>query len=228
MQYNTLRNINDCKLISTGENVCKLSEPIFSLHSKPICETDLLSASRIPASCDTRISHLNSEIWHKLNARNSWIYVLPTLTHVTINCKQSAPEDLVLSKTGILSLAPACKAYTSTTILTSSYNNLTSNFTQVIPKVDILQDDCCLPHKDNISELSLTKLHISNLNIDDLQLASHKLDDISKLADELSRHKLTKSHLSWYSYVTYILLMKTTHKDILMRLQVVVRHLPIV
>lgn len=207
MQYNTLSNINDCKLISTGENLCKLSEPIFSLHTKPICETDLLSAFRIPASCDTRISHLKSEIWHKLSNRNAWIYILPTPTHITINCKQRAPEDHLLIKTGILSLEPACKAYTSTTILTSSFNNLTSNFTQMIPKVDISQDDCCLPHKDNISELSLTKLHISNLNIDDLQLASHKLDDISKIADELSRHEITKTRISWYSYITYILVL---------------------
>lgn len=186
LQYCTINNLEKCKEISIKDYICQHIEPLSSVHVKPVCETELLFVkSSIPKSCDTRVSVIEGEIWHRLRESNQFIYILPNPTTITVNCKGQSPVDATLLKTGIISLSTGCKAFTSTTILTTFDRTFKSEFISVLPEFDIITDDCCNKVKPNESHVHLIPLRSNNLNLEELKVASHKLDHISKLAKNL-------------------------------------------
>lgn len=203
LHYTLMQEIINCKSLSETSYICENTEPMFSTHTKPICETELLFfEEHIPQSCDKRIVQLSSEIWHKLDNKNQWVFVLPKTNIITISCQNKETfKDISVSGSGILELKPKCKAYTPSTILLAN-TVYTSNYTSILPKFDIV-NDCEEIQNANFSELKLQTISNTKFNLDSLDVASHKLDTISKLADEmLSRHKLQK-HVSVLTYILY-------------------------
>ena len=158
---------------------------VYSFISRQICETQLLNKGReIPNSCDVRIIPGTFEIWHKLSQPNTWVYVLPKPTDITINCLDKKPINLFLNQTGILTLVSNCKLYTSSSILISESTVHESSFNSIIPEFDLL-NDCCQKlnfSKNASTEQLLQFLPLSPVSLDSesLKIASHKLDDICK------------------------------------------------
>lgn len=207
LQYSLLSDFQKCKKLSPINFICEQTEPIYSVHVKPICETELLFSNfKIPNSCDTRLSLINDDIFHRLHESNSWMYVLPTPTSVTINCKKLNPIDVQISRTGIITLKSSCKAYTRSTVLTTIDQTYHSDFISILPTIDIIADDCCIKNNErNLSQFHLTPLKSNDLNIEELKLASHKLNKINEMAEQLSNDNSLINKLYNNSYFSYII-----------------------
>lgn len=209
LQYTLLENLNDCKFSTELSYICKSAKPIFSTRIKPVCETEFLfSNTFVPKSCDKRIIPLSSEIWHKLEKKNQWIFVLPHVSDITISCGSNAKlYDVRISGSGIFDLTSNCKAFTASTILTAE-SSVMSNYFSILPSFNIT-DDCCEKDKLNISLLHLHSIPTARFNLESLDVASHKLESLTKLADQIANNHSLKRHVSFFTYVLYILLFLT-------------------
>ena len=162
-QYTLLEILKDCKFSPKLSYVCKSLKPIFSTSVKPVCETEFLfSNSQVPESCDKRIIVLTKEIWHKLDKKNQWIFVLPKVSDVTISCGLNSKfYDVTVSGSGTFNLAPNCKAFTSSTILTAE-SSFMSNYFSILPTYNITFD-CC--EKENLTFLLYLYMTFLQLNL---------------------------------------------------------------
>lgn len=205
LQYIILDELRNCKLATNNMYICKLTEPMYATHVKPICETELLlSRTEIPDSCDTRVTWITNEIWHKLEKKNQWIYVLPKNCEITISCQgNNKMYDVKLFNLGMLELYPHCKAFTPSTTLIAE-NTFKSNYTAIIPHFNIIEDDCCTRNQVNFTESVIFRhIPIAKLNLDTLHVTSHKLNQISSTIDEMMRRKEVEQKFSFYSYIMY-------------------------
>lgn len=143
-QYTTLSDLNACTTLSTKTLVCSTIPPIYSTYSKPTCETELvLHPTPIPKSCDIRTIQNIAETWEPLAKLNSWLFVLPKETSVTISCRESQPNDYSMNKIGIITLNQDCRLYSTTTILRSKHaNSYQQNYYSYLPAFNISEDEC--------------------------------------------------------------------------------------
>lgn len=179
--YTTLKSHTECKTVQKDRLICPLINPIYNVHTRSICETQLLSKINFNFNyslCDTRISSTDLEIWHKLETSNSWLYVLPKLTDITINCSSHNLINMVLNQTGVITLDKNCKLFTSTTTLISEPINFESAYQAIVPDFEIKLEDCCEKQiKEDVTvNLTLTPLRATNLNKEDLNLVSKKIN----------------------------------------------------
>lgn len=203
--YTTLNSLENCKNIDQSNIICDNNEPLYFTNYRPICETELLSVmSTIPENCDTRTLHTSTEMWHKLITPNSWIYVLPKATDITLSCESKKVTNLILNNTGILTLTANCKVYTSSVMLSSEPIISESSFVPIIPNFEF-DDDCYKKPSNNTKEnLQLTPI-LKNLDTDSLNFASDKLKHLEELSEELSNESFV-SKISNNSYFTFIFL----------------------
>lgn len=216
IQYTILRNLDDCKFLSATFYICKSEEPIFYIKAKPICETELLLHDHLPKSCDKRIVHFSTEIWHKLINKNQWVYLLPESNLVTISCQHiRESQATILSGSGLFELSTKCTAYTTSTILVAS-SIFSSNYSSVLPKFNITSG--LNIHSDKLSNFQLQIIPTSKFNLESLNEASHQLDTVSKLADEIvinqELHKKFNYMLYVLSAICILLLLYTLYRII--------------
>ncbi|XP_072375875.1 uncharacterized protein [Diabrotica undecimpunctata] len=207
--YSNLDNLDACKKLSTEDLICIHHYPIYSTYSRASCETDMLfSPTKIPYSCDIRISQFYTDTWYPLLKRNTWLFILPKPISVTVQCKNNRPEDHMISRTGILTLNADCKVYTSSTILSSykstSFQSVTKS---VLPTINILQDDCCNSSiKFNLTTLYVSPSHIFTLDRENLNIASHKLEVLKNTINEVEQEANSPIQILHNSYFLYFLL----------------------
>lgn len=210
--YTFLENLDGCKTLGNKKLICMTGNPKFSVYTKPSCETDLLSfPSNVPKSCDIRVSHFSTEMWYPLSQENTWLYVLLKPTTITLTCNHQS-EDHILNKTGIVTVDSDCKVYTSTTILTATRKNSPqSNYKSILPKFDIMQDDCCNNNNNtnnvDFSKLRLSPSHLFTLDRENLNFASHKLDQLSETVDKLNEEVSSPVKIFQSSYFAYVLII---------------------
>lgn len=203
--YTTINTLENCKNLDSSSLICEHNEPLYFTNSRPICETELITViTGIPRNCDTRIFHSRTETWHKLISENSWIYIFPKPTDVTLNCESQKTSHLILNNTGILTLNQNCKLYTSSTILTTESKNSDSSFQHIIPTLEL--DEECYKKAHNNKNLNLTLVPIiKNLDTDSLNLASKKLEHLEQMADDITNESFF-AKVSNNSYFSYIIL----------------------
>ncbi|XP_031348048.1 uncharacterized protein LOC116174295 [Photinus pyralis] len=198
-----------CKKFHSYNYLCKQQQPIYLAYRHEICEIKLYrSISKVPSSCDKRITELENSIWTQLTLSNSWIYVIPKEESVTINCKNTNPFDIRLFGVGKISLRKGCKAYSSSAMLIShSIFSDSTIFLEYVPNVD-LDFDCCEDNsnsKINITQINLSKHYkVISRHLDDLNIASHKLDEIDKINDKLRNNIHNQAIVHKYSILAYI------------------------
>lgn len=137
---------------------------------------------------------IKTEIRHKLHNDNKWIFVIPESIEATLNCKTNEPIDIKLEKTGILTLKNKCTLYTANTILVTKHNNYESKYKNIIPSINIIEDNCCKERKLlNFSNPEFIHLHSYNLDRESLKLTSYKLNQIDKLTEKLEINNENKN-----------------------------------
>ena len=185
-------------------------KPIHSTTTQQVCEIQLLfTNTEIPKNCDIKITKLEEDIWHKLTNKNQWLYIVPRVADITLSCQNHMiPQDIKLKNSGILEIQHMCKAYTPTTILASE-NSYESNFTSFFPEFHILDDDCCTKNKINATYLPLLlqQTKTSHVSLENLNVASHRLKDLSRLADKILEDENQQNHVTYYSFSVYIVII---------------------
>ena len=213
--YMTEAELGNCKrLLKTF--ICRQAQPLQRHHTNKCCELSLLlpHTNTIPDECEKRIAKLKTDIWNKLENKNSWIFVLHQSTTITVICdnNHSNVTNIPLEGEGILSLSDNCKGYAGEIMLIPSktyYSKIEKNFT---PDIDICETIC---NDDNISKLNSTLIniknipHISSLNVDELKLASFKLEEIENMANQINFKKYIPSSdsLMFYTIITLIVII---------------------
>lgn len=202
--YATLDIINKCFLLTQESLICDSPDSFHFTHVEPICETDLLtSSSDLLTNCETRITNTKYEIWHKLTKPNSWIYVLPKRTDITISCIDASTVTINLMHTGVLTTKNNCKIYTGSTILIANIIPKESSFQSIIPDITIF-DECCdkTDYKYNDSKLNFIPFQLNNLDSEALKISSHKLDRIEENMNQYTFDKFTNQfhHNSYFVY----------------------------
>lgn len=204
MIYSLLFNLNDCKIISNQTYVCLKTRPLYNTLGHGNCESELLQAHvGIPKSCDIRISSIENEIWYQLNEKNKWLYIVPNFTHITIDCAENGIHDLVLSGTGFFKLTTHCKAYTKsiTLIPVIDFSSSTDSY---LPDFDITLNE---EKSMSIPSFNFIPLHSPISNLDELKTASYKLEQISQLADQLSKKTLAYDKLESHDTLLFVIIV---------------------
>ncbi|CAK9822353.1 Envelope fusion protein [Anthophora retusa] len=201
-QFTFLKELSDCNEYRDEEYVC------YHLHattstSQPICEIELLSphVEKIPSTCTTKTVKARIETWNYI-ARNQWIYVLHEPTTLTIMCEgnEEHMEDVVLQKTGIIHLQPHCKGYTNLFMIEATYET-SKNATYYIPRMNILDDDCCIltPHLRTIESATLKPIHLTNIDLTELKYANKKLNEFDEIITKQINQPFIVTHTKWYT-----------------------------
>jgi hypothetical protein len=198
VRYGQLRDLSSCTKLPESTFMC--SVPVIFLSSqRPICEvrlrTEDLKDIRVPSDCNTKSVKASMEIWHNLNP-NQWIYVVSRPVHATISCQPNTENiiDVTQKRVGIFELQPKCRCYTMTTTLVAS-SNITRNFTNYIPKININHDNCCIEKEDLLESTQMRPLQFDNSDLDALRHAKHKLQQFDEiLAKEVNKPFLAEHH----------------------------------
>jgi len=208
IHYTTFDENQRSQCENLGEvSLCKQTIPILMTHMHNNCEIKLfLKETSSIDLCDKRLITLHNGHFIQLTKSNSWLFAVPKTEMLTISCKdQNAPEDAYLAGTGSITISNNCKAYSPTAILMPTRTK-SSNFTlEFLPPLN-LADLCCdnIKHQSSLNEPILDHGYSKiTLHVQDLNVASHKLDQISHLADQVEKQGKTDSYLRKFSFFTY-------------------------
>lgn len=203
--YSTINTLRSCEVVNQNITICA-NQPVYHTHARPICETELLFSNKgFSKMCESRILKTEVEIWHKLEASNSWLFVLPKITDVTISCPQLTPSTIILDKTGIITIDNNCKLFTSSTTVISGNPNFETSLRAIIPDFTINLETCCESEnkKRNESKLNIIPLQVVDLDKDSLKIANQKLSTLDESADNLLLHSRYSKfyHNSYFTFV---------------------------
>lgn len=176
--------LSKCKT-TTNTIICNHEQPIQ--HVRDSCETMLFrNPKTLPNVCTIKYIKFSHNVWHKLENKNSWLYVT-SKENIIITCKNvTAPLIINVNGTGIFSLENHCEAYTADNeiklvpkrkISTNIYKNYT-------PKLNLSINFDILKNVSN-KDLDNTLFPKENLRIKD---NLNKLTENSKSLDELQSH----------------------------------------
>lgn len=200
--YTLLQDLNSCIEYREQEYLCK-DISIAKRTDQIICETQLLLThiNFIPKDCEKINIKAEIETWKDIK-NNNWLYVLHRPTTITFLCDDSPGhiEDVVLKNTGILRLHKSCKGYTDHFVLQSNSETI-ENFLNIVPNIDIKEDDCCnLNKKLNKSEtISLNPIKLTNIDLNDLRYANKKLEEFDKIVTDQINKPFIITHTHWYT-----------------------------
>ncbi|PNF19010.1 hypothetical protein B7P43_G12398 [Cryptotermes secundus] len=159
---------------------------------------------------NSRINQL--ELWISLK-RNSWIYIVPVPSQMTILCPAQQPTELEIKNSGILSFLLECTGYSDKVMIRSVTSHYVNHTRKDIFPALYLPLDCC--------ENDKTKIHLGKLQLetplknglthnDKLRLVSHKVEDVEKLKEEQEwklKHENSTRQLSLLSSVGAVALV---------------------
>lgn len=165
--YSSLKNFSNCQNLDHLAYICLNSEPIYYTNSRPICEIDLLKSTIIPKNCQVSIINSPFKIWHKLSKPNTWIYVFPKKTDVTLYCFD-IHKTLFLENTGIIQINPECKLFTSSLILLTDKIVINTTYHSPIPKLKLV-NICCINSTKNNMNLNLKPVNPTNFHFETLK-----------------------------------------------------------
>nr|XP_034172623.1 uncharacterized protein LOC117600814 [Osmia lignaria] len=201
-QFTFLNELSNCNEYRDEEYVC------YHLHttastSQAICEIELLSPhiKKIPSTCTTKTIKATIETWNYI-AKNQWIYVLHEPTTLTVMCEegQNHMEDVILQRSGIIHLQPRCKGYTSLFVIEATHE-ISKNATYYVPRMNILDDDCCIltPHLEAIESVTLKPIHLTNIDLTELKYANKKLGEFDEIITKQINQPFIVTHTRWYT-----------------------------
>jgi hypothetical protein len=97
--------------MSNKKIICEQDFRLLISYSASDCEVMMLQPIRtVPKTCTQRILELKETLWIPLKD-NSWIYVAPAMTRMTVLCSDQNPTDIDIEGSGILTFLADCTGY---------------------------------------------------------------------------------------------------------------------
>jgi hypothetical protein len=151
-------DVRKCRKMNNKQIICEQNFPLLISHSASDCEVLMLQPIRtVPKTCAQRILELKETLWIPLKD-NSWIYVAPAITQMTVLCSGQNPTDIEVVGSGILTFLADCTGYGEKAMirsLTSQYVNHTEK--DIIPPLYLPFNRC---------ETSENRIHLDELQLE--------------------------------------------------------------
>lgn len=131
-------NVKKCHRINGTNLLCYLNSPINMVNNDLGCEINLLLNKNVTSNCEFRTERLIEEFWMKLEQPNTYLYTVPKIVPIEIQCSQ-LNETQFLRNSGIISLKPGCKIRTDRVELITFHSiesNFAHNFSSA-PKINV-------------------------------------------------------------------------------------------
>lgn len=199
-----MQGLAGCIEYSTRQYICR-GVHTTKRTEQQTCEVMLLNPhlKNIPETCQTRTINAVIETWHYLK-HNQWLYVLPKPTTLTLVCGHHI-EDVDVHGTGLIQLNQDCKGYTDFIVLETS-SETHSNITHEVPGISIIEDDCCIVSKVNVSgTLHLKPVKLTNVDLSELKYADNKLEELDKIITHQLENPISVTHYRWYTILFSII-----------------------
>lgn len=137
------------KIISGNHHLLKSSNPMYILHSRPSCETICLIQGTIDGElCQHSTKYLSQELWIQLEQQNSYIFILPRTTLVSIRCSEN--DQMKQESIGGIGLlqTDACEISTNYITLPAVHQGK-RNFTSQFRRLNIIHINTTIerPHE---------------------------------------------------------------------------------
>lgn len=131
--------VNKCHRMNDTNLLCYLNSPINMINNNVNCEINLLFNTNITSNCELRTEIMDEEFWVKLEQPNTYLYTLPKIVAIDIQCPHSN-DTLYLQDAGVISLKSGCRIKTNRIELITFHSieayHFPHNFT-LIPKINI-------------------------------------------------------------------------------------------
>lgn len=169
--------VNSCKS-TTSFRICKQSNIVTYKSNANICEIRIFSdyVNDI-SSCKYSYFKLNSEIWHKLHKRNTFIFCVPEKQKIKLNCENFSNISEI-ENVGILTLNDSCSVQTRNVILIAEK----STKTQI---VNLNLENFQFPIPISTYNVSINLTKINQLGSFYTANTLHKLYSIENSIDDL-------------------------------------------
>lgn len=190
------------------KKICKQEQPILSSHIHETCEMKLFTyTAMIPKNCQTKLIHLNSNLWYQLYDQNVWLYTIISPEHVVINCRnETTPFNVQLTGSGLFKLHSACKAFTSQSELQPHETSFSLVHLNYLPPLDLNFDICLNKTTFNNTDFSLYVPSLYSIHdYRHLDLASKSLKEVSDLVDQAERNSSYNTY--HYSFMFYVIII---------------------
>jgi hypothetical protein len=172
--------------MNTKQIICEQDFQLLISHSASDCEVLLLQPIKtVHKTCTQRILELKETLWIPLKD-NSWIYVAPAMTRMTVLCSDQNPADTEIEGSGILTFLADCTGFGDQAMIRSRTSQYVNHTQKDIPPI-YLPFNCCETSENRIhlDELQLeTPLKNMLTHNDELLLASYKVKEVQKLTEE--------------------------------------------
>lgn len=165
----TASDLKRCHRLNGTNLMCYLNSPINVAPNSMGCEINLLLRRNFTKNCEIQRKNSIDEFWVKLEQPNTYLYALPNVVPVVIQCPQSN-TSLLMQNTGIITLKSGCRIKTSRIELITFHsieaNISTHNLMPVAsPKIDVPAQVA------NVAQINLTTVPTvalpNNSNSDD-------------------------------------------------------------
>lgn len=207
-KYVLLDDISKCKMFINDHYLCK-ETLINSIVESKSCEVILLTinSKEIPSNCNTKIIYGKVSILEKLKY-NQWIIINTEDKLMNIICNNENIKGEMLRGTNIFTLNKNCEAYVGYYRLIPD-NVIVTEHEIFLPKVNIIEDDCCKKRNLNISHeyFNLNPINLNDINLDNLKIVSHTLDQMDERIKEINNQPYFFRKPSTFSIIIYILIL---------------------
>lgn len=154
----TASDLKRCHRLNGTSLMCYLNSPINVAANSMGCEINLLLRRNFSRNCEIRRETAIDEFWVKLEQPNTYLYALPHVMPVVIQCPQSN-TSLFMQNTGIITLKSGCRIKTSRIELIT-FHSIEANISThrlmpaATPKIDVPAQIA------NVTQLNLTAVPI--------------------------------------------------------------------
>lgn len=152
-------DLKRCHRLNGTNLMCYLHSPINMAKNSMGCEINLLLSGNFSKNCDIQREHLNDEFWVKLEQPNTYLYTLPNIMSVVIQCAGSN-VSIYLQQTGIISLKSGCRIKTDRIELIT-FHSIEANISHnshlvqpISPKIDVPSEVA------NVTQINLSPVPI--------------------------------------------------------------------
>lgn len=92
------RLAEECKEIQNDHFLCNQKYPLFITHSRRNCEVEIFNTASVDYTiCTTTQYELTEEIWIPLRELNSYVFIAPKPTHITMNCNDVLQSEQIVN-----------------------------------------------------------------------------------------------------------------------------------
>lgn len=104
------QEFTSCKKLKLNLFMCKTLFPVFQAENTNHCEVNILRQTNNTLNCDVRVMNMSTNLWIKLEERNSYLFNLPLIQTGDMTCPDNDEiiHKIQLNHSGIIKISEGC------------------------------------------------------------------------------------------------------------------------